>query len=93
VQRKKWRATRSAKRGRVPAFKFGSMDGWRLAPQECRAIAKALGGLLEDDDAWSFFLDVLDMGPDDDEKSLRTTVRAFQAFNARNGTRAGYVVT
>ncbi len=36
------RATRSRKRGMVPAFKFRTNDGWLVVPEECSAIARAL---------------------------------------------------
>jgi hypothetical protein len=40
--------TTSADPDKVPAFKLGSNDGWRLTPGECRALGKALRATIAD---------------------------------------------
>lgn len=40
---------RSRKQGKVPAFKFGSNDGWHVTPEECLIIASRLQALLRTD--------------------------------------------
>jgi hypothetical protein len=54
--------------GRVPAYKFGSNDGWLVNPDECRVIAKGLRDLVEcdevhgdeDDGSWKWSEEALD---------------------------------
>jgi len=40
-------STISKKPGKVPSFKFGSNEGWRVTPEECLVIACRLGIYLE----------------------------------------------
>jgi hypothetical protein len=41
--------TRSPKQGMVPAFKFGSNDGWVVTDEECAIVCTALERMLADD--------------------------------------------
>jgi hypothetical protein len=38
----RWRRTPSSQKGRVPAFKFRTNDGWIVTPEECTIIADGL---------------------------------------------------
>jgi len=72
------RCTRSRKQGKVPAFKFGSNDGWIVTAEECLIIAYRLRLFLLEKSA----------GTDDDPEF----VEAFAAFNEVAAKYGGYDV-
>lgn len=82
---------RSPERSKVPAFKFASNDGWRISPEECRAIADGLTHALTMREA-----EVLDgffrAGGALSRVDARAFLDAFARYNAVAAEHDGYRV-
>lgn len=89
--REKWLATRSPQKGKVPAYKFQSNDGWIVDAKESALVAEAITSVLDDDDQFELLCDILDVGRAS-QKSLREGLAKFQRFNARCAKGDGYTV-
>jgi hypothetical protein len=89
--RARWLGVRSPTKGRVPAFKFSSNDGWIVDAEEAAIIAEAVASVLADEDQFELLCDILEVSRGGD-KALREGLAKFQRFNARCAKADGYTV-
>jgi hypothetical protein len=92
VVEERFRKGKPGRKGRVPTYKFESMDAWWVTAEEAAFIAAGLKRLLDDEDDWELLCDILDF-----DKAQGATfakeLRAFIAFCGRAAKAEGFVVS
>lgn len=87
-------AYRAKTPGKVPKPKFESNDGWRVVPEECAAMAHAIGSLLDDPFKWTAFNSTIHRSTDpaDTPDADRQFLQKFIAYCTRCAAVGGFRV-
>jgi hypothetical protein len=87
-------AYRAKTPGKVPKPKLESNDGWLLVPDECAAMAHAIGNLLDDPFKWTAFNSTIHRSkdPQDTPEADRQFLQRFIAYATRCAAVGGFRV-